>query len=65
MNIKREDLNNKRVREFASKNKVRLWQIADALNVSEPTITRYLRRELPEEKQDELINVIKEIKGES
>lgn len=33
---------------------VPLWKIADALRVSEPTMTRKLRRELPEKEKQQI-----------
>lgn len=36
------------IRKYAKEKGVRLWEVAIALNISEPTITRRLRVELPD-----------------
>ena len=35
------------------------WQLAELLGVSEPTLIRWMRHELPEEKQEEIVSIIK------
>ena len=49
------------LKRYARQKRVFLWQIADALNLSEATVTRLLRHELPDEKQDEILRVIDRI----
>lgn len=49
------------VREAAKKNKVTLWAVADYLGISEATMTRKLRRELPDAEQAQLIEIIKSL----
>lgn len=40
------------IRTTAKEKKVRFWEVAEYLKISEPTMTRKLRRELPDsEKQ--------------
>lgn len=46
--MKQSILCNRRVRNHARKKEVRLWELADALGVSQATITRRLRYELGE-----------------
>ena len=41
-----------------------LWRIADALGVSEPTMTRKLRHELPENEKKQLLDLIKQLAEE-
>ena len=50
--------NNVRVRRAARAAGVPLWKLAAALGVSEPTITRWLRFPLPEEKERRLLAAI-------
>ena len=38
-----------------------LWEIADALGISEATMTRLMRSEVSEEKRDELLQAIDRI----
>jgi len=42
-----------------------LWQIAQALGVSEPTITRKLRNELSPDEKDEFIQIIDRLAAEA
>ena len=52
------------IRAVAKQNGVYLYAIADKLGVSEPTMTRLMRRELPEEKKTQLKEIITEIAAE-
>lgn len=54
-------LSNSDVRTKARENGVRLWEIADKLGISEPTITRKLRRELPADEKKKMLAIIDEI----
>lgn len=40
-----------------------LWALADALGVSEPTITRWMRHELSKERRQQVMDAIKEWEG--
>lgn len=53
---------NKNIRLAARGAGVPLWRIAQELGISEPTITRKLRRELPEEEQQRILAIIERIK---
>lgn len=54
-------LANTDIRETAKKKDVRLWEIAEYLNVSDPTMTRKLRRELPTNEKQRILAIIDEI----
>ena len=54
-------LSNSDVRTKARENGVRLWEIADKLGISEPTMTRKLRRELPADEKKKMLAIIDEI----
>jgi transposase-like protein len=54
--------NNMDVRTEAMRQGVYLWQIAEKLKISEPTLMRWLRNELPADKKKLLLKVIGEIK---
>lgn len=41
-----------------------LWQIADALSISEPTMTRKMRRELPDAEKEQIRRAIATLKGD-
>ncbi len=52
---------NEKIRTVAKKNKVRLWQIADRLGISEATITRKLRKEVPDSEKEKILLIISDI----
>ena len=52
------------IRSRARKSKVCFWQIADALGISEATITRKLRRELPDAERDKILTIIETLAAE-
>lgn len=56
---------NQDIRQEAKKSSVTLWQIAEILKISEPTITRKLRKELPEEEKAEIFAIIQDLKREA
>lgn len=53
---------NMKIRLAARGAGVPLWRIAQEMGVSEPTITRKLRKELPEEEQARILEIIERIK---
>ena len=50
---------NEKIREALKNNRIPLWQLADLLGVSESTVTRMMRHELPEEKREEILTIIR------
>lgn len=46
-------------------NGVPFWKIAEKLNISEPTMTRKLRKELSDEEKAKIRDIITELKGEN
>ena len=52
------------LRQQAKALKVPLWAIAARLGISEPTMTRKLRTELPEAEKQTILSLIHEIKKE-
>lgn len=52
---------NQTVREEAKKKGVRLWQIAEHLGISEPTMTRWMRTALSPEKENMILSAIDKI----
>ena len=57
--------NNQVIRREARACNVPLWRIAVRLGISEPTMTRRLRRELPEEQRQEILDVIHQLAEET
>jgi len=55
---------NQKVREQAQKMGVKHWQIAEHLDISEPTIMRWLRVPLSEERERAIMAAIKELAKE-
>ena len=55
---------NGEIRETARKAKVKHWEIAERLGVSEQTLVRWLRVPLPREKRDAISNAIGELERE-
>lgn len=57
-------ISNTDIRTTAKSKGVLLWEIAIHLNISEATMTRKLRRELPPDEKRRIINLIDEIAAE-
>ncbi len=51
-------MNNKKVRIAMIEADIRQWELAKLLNISESSLTRKLREELPEKEQDEIVALI-------
>lgn len=56
--------NNLEIRQKAKEKGVLLWEVADALKISEATMTRKLRKELPPEEKSQLLNIIEKLAKE-
>ena len=54
-------LKNQEIRNIAKMKGVYLWEIAERLNMSEPSMTRKLRRELPADEKQHIFSLIDEI----
>ena len=55
---------NKDIRETAAANKIKLWQIADRLGISDGNFSRKLRKELPPEDKERILQIIGELAKE-
>lgn len=55
---------NNDIREYAEKNNVRLWQIANRLGINDGNFSRKLRIELTEDKKTEIKAIIDELAAE-
>ena len=51
---------NEIIKQAMKENHVKTWQLADWLNVSENTVYRHFRHELPEEEKQRIILLIKQ-----
>jgi len=52
------------VRKAAKDSGVFLWEIADKLGVSEPTLNRWLRKEMPDSQKAKFYSTIEQVKLE-
>jgi predicted DNA-binding ribbon-helix-helix protein len=57
-------MNNNDIRMMARNQDVRLWQIADKLNMQDSNFSKMLRKELPNEKKEHIYKIINEIAKE-
>jgi len=57
-------MHNKDIREYAAKRGVRLWQIALRLGINDGNFSRKLRRELPKDERDKIMNIIDDLAKE-
>lgn len=55
---------NKEIKEYARKKRVKLWQIAERLNMQDSNFSRLLRHELTEDKKEEIRKIIDELSAE-
>lgn len=49
------------IREKARESKIPFWAVAEKLSISEASMTRMFRRELPEEEKTKIFTIIREI----
>jgi hypothetical protein len=55
---------NEEIRLLIKKSGLSQWMVADKLNIGEATFTRWLRKELSEERRQIVVNAIREVKQE-
>ena len=55
-------MKNLKIRNALIQNNMKQWQLADYLGISEYTLCKRLRKELPEQEQERIIEVILENK---
>lgn len=55
---------NQNVRKAARVAGIPLWAVASKIQVSEPTLTRWLRFPLPADKEQRIMSAIQELAGE-
>lgn len=54
-------MRNIKIRRYAAENAVFLWQIADALGITDGNFSRRLRHELPDDEQARILQIIDQI----
>ncbi len=55
---------NQKIREAAKEKSVALWRIAEKLGINVGNVSRKLRRELADEEQQRILNIIDELADE-
>lgn len=55
---------NKDIKVKARKSGVLIWEIADRLGIADTTMSRKLRRELPDNEKQEIFKIIDELAAE-
>lgn len=56
---------NKDIREYAERNRIPLWRIADKYGCTDNSFSRKLRKELTDEDKQKIINIIDELTKEN
>lgn len=56
---------NKEIREAAKRKNVRLWQVAEGVGLSESYFSRKMRRELPQQEKESILNLIDNLAAEN
>lgn len=54
-------MENMEIRREAARNGLKLWEVAEACGVTDSTFSRKLRRELPSEQRDHILNMIRKL----
>lgn len=54
-------MENMEIRRAAARNGLKLWEVAEACGVTDSTFSRKLRRELPSEQRDHILNTIRNL----
>ena len=56
---------NKEIREQAKMKNVRLWQVAEKMRLSDASFSRKMRRELPQQEKESILNLIDNLAAEN
>lgn len=57
-------MNNQDIRRTAAGAGVKLWQVADALGITDSSLSRKLRKELPDKEKQKIFDIIVELSKE-
>lgn len=55
---------NQDIKRTAAGAGVKLWQIADKLGIADCSLSRKLRKELPQDEKEHIFSIIRELSGE-
>lgn len=56
---------NQDIRDAAKKSSIKLWQIAEKLGIWDATLSKKLRKELPQEEKEKIFGIISELSKEA
>jgi hypothetical protein len=54
-------MNNQEIRLAVRQAKIKLWRVADALGITDSTLSRKLRHELPEDEKQRILAIIRNL----
>lgn len=57
-------MSNEVVRRFAAGNGVKLWQVAEVLGIADTSLSRKMRRELPQDEKMKIMKIIQNLAQE-
>lgn len=57
-------MQNETIRKSISDSGLRYWEVADAIGIADTTFARWLRHELPADKQKQILETISRLKQE-
>lgn len=57
-------MSNQLIRDYAKISGVKLWEVAERLNIQDTNLSKMLRHQLSEDKENELIAIIDQIAKE-
>lgn len=57
-------MQNETIRKSISDSGLKYWEVADAIGIADTTFAKWLRHELPDDKQKQILAVINQMKKE-
>lgn len=60
----KKEMSNEAIKRFAAGNGVKLWQVAEALGIADTSLSRKMRKELPCEEKEKIVEIIQKLSQE-
>lgn len=57
-------MNNEEIRTAVKRSRVRMWQIAEAMQIQDSALSRKLRHELPDAEKEKIMGIIEKLSKE-
>lgn len=57
-------MQNEAIRKSISDSGLKYWEVADAIGIADTTFARWLRHELPDDKQKQILSAIEQLEKE-